>query len=106
MSRFQGRSYETTTIPGKPIPTGYKIWTIAEKGYFLQWVWHAKGDKNGPVGVLTPRELGGTKAGKGGNKTQATVAHLLGLLPPARYHVFLDNLFTSKKLLTYLRSRG
>jgi hypothetical protein len=29
------------------------------------------GDKNGPVGVRIPRELGGTiKAGKGGNKTQ------------------------------------
>jgi hypothetical protein len=106
MVRFVGRSYQTTTIPSKPIPTGFKIWTIAQMGYFLQWIWHERGNKNGPVGVITPCELGGTKAGKGGNKTQATVVHLLKLLPPAHYHVFLDNLFTSKKLLHYLRDCG
>jgi hypothetical protein len=38
--------------------------------------------KNGPVGVRTPRELGGTKkAGNGGNKTQAVVLHLIKRLP-------------------------
>jgi hypothetical protein len=56
--------------------------------------------------VLTPIELGGTKKGKGGNKTQAVVLHLLDRLPPARYHVYIDNLFTSEKLLELLRARG
>jgi len=69
------------------------------------------GDKNGPVGVRTPRELGGTiKARKGGNKTQAIVLHLIKRLlkPPtgSRYHVFLDNLFVSTKLVEYARAQG
>jgi len=32
MSRFNGRSHDITTIPSKPIPTGYKIWAIAQVG--------------------------------------------------------------------------
>jgi len=39
---------------------------------------HIPVKKKWPVGVHTPRELGGTiKAGNGGNKTQAVVLHLL-----------------------------
>lgn len=56
--------------------------------------------------MLTPIELGGTKRGKGGNKTQAVVLHLLDRLPPARYYVYIDNLFTSIKLLELLHARG
>jgi len=67
------------------------------------------GIKNGPVRVCTPRELRGTiKARKGGNKTQAVVLHLIGRLPKPltglRYHVFLDNLFVSTKLVEYARA--
>ena len=58
------------------------------------------------MGVKTLRELGGNINGKGGNKTQAVVLHLLEQLPPARYHVYLDNLFTSCQLIEVLRSRG
>ena len=95
MARFQGRLYETTTIPNKPEPIGYKIWVIAQDGYFLQWLWHAKGKGNGLIGVLTPPELG-SKNGKGGNKTAVVVSYLLGLLPyTRRYVVYLDNLFVS-----------
>jgi hypothetical protein len=69
------------------------------------------GQKNGPLGVKTPRELGGTiKAGKGGNKTQAVVLHLIKRLPkPLKglgYHVFLDNLFVSTRIVEYARSQG
>ena len=110
IARFQGCSYKTTTIPSKPEPTGYKIWVIAQDGYFLQWVWHAKGAGKGPVGVPMPIELGGSKRGAGGNKTAAVVAYLLGLPPfrtdPGRYVVYLDNLFTSLPLLKYLRNKG
>ena len=51
-------------------------------------------------------ELGGTASGKEGNKTQAIVLYLLKQLPPARYHVYLDNLFTSYTLIKVLRSEG
>lgn len=108
MQRFTGRAREVTTVPNKPTPTGLKIWCLAQRGFLLKWVWHRPGQKNGPIGIKTPRELGGTKNGKGGNKTQAVVIHLLDLLPPslAPYHVYLDNLFTSTKLLEMLRKKG
>jgi hypothetical protein len=109
--RYEGRAKEATTVPNKPTPTGFKVWAVAQRGFLICWNWHVPGDKNGPVGVRTPRELGGTiKAGKGGNKTQAVVLHLIGQLPkPPRgsgYHIFLDNLFVSTKLVEYARVQG
>ena len=35
MIRFTGRSHDIMTIPSKPIPTGYKVWAVAQKGYIL-----------------------------------------------------------------------
>jgi Transposase IS4 len=69
------------------------------------------GQKNSPLRIKTPRELGGTIiAGKGGNKTQVVVLHLIKRLPkPPKglgYHVFLDNLFVSTKFVEYARSQG
>ena len=104
--RFTGRAAEITTVPNKPTPTGIKVWNIAQRGYVLRWQWHRPGSKFGPVGVKTPRSLGGSISGKGGNKTQAVVLHLLKQLPKARYHVYLDNLFTSYQLIEVLRSEG
>jgi hypothetical protein len=108
---YEGRAKETTIILRKLIPTGFKVWGVAQRGFLLRWNWHIPGDKNGPVGVRTPRELRGTKkAGKGGNKTQAIVLHLIGQLlkPPTSsgYHVYLDNLFVSTKFVKYARLRG
>jgi hypothetical protein len=107
MSRFQGRSYDTLTIPGKPIAEGYKIWVLAQKGYFLTWCFHRKGKikdrgsrgPKGPWKVQQPKELGD-------NNSSAVVAHLMAQLPPKGYLVFLDNLFTNVKLLRYMRARG
>jgi hypothetical protein len=69
------------------------------------------GIKNNPVGVRTPRELGGTiKDGKGGDKTQVVILHLIGRLPKpppgSGYYIFLDNLFVSTKLVEYARAQG
>jgi hypothetical protein len=67
--RFEGRLKETITIPTKPIPTGYKVWGAAQRGFLIVWNWHIPGVKKGPVGIRIPRELGGTKkAGNSGNK--------------------------------------
>ena len=109
--RFEGRSKETTIVLNKPIPIGYKVWGAAQRGFLLVWNWHIPGQKNGPVGVRTPRELGGTiKAGNGGNKTQAVVLHLIKRLPKppkgSGYHVYLDNLFVSTRFIQYARSQG
>jgi hypothetical protein len=109
--RFEGRSKETTTVPNKPIPTGYKVWGTAQRGFLLIWNWHIPGQKNRPVGVYTPRELGRTiKAGNGGNKTQAVVLYLIKRLPKlpkgSGYYIYLDNLFVSTRFVQYARSQG
>jgi hypothetical protein len=75
------------------------------------WNWHIPGQKNGPVEVRTPRELGGMiKAGNGGNKIQAVVLHLIKRLPKppkeSGYHVYLNNLFVSTRFVQYARSQG
>jgi len=90
------------TIPSKPIPTGYKVWAVAQKGYILSWLWHSKG--TGPLGI------GKVPCALGCNKTAATVPYLLGLLhkrpKESPYIVWLDNLFSSTKLFEYLRQLG
>jgi hypothetical protein len=101
---FEGRAKETTTVPNKPTPTEFKVWGTAQVGFLIVWNWHIPGIKNGPVGVRTPRELGGTiKAGNGGNKTQAVVLHLLNRLPKppqgSSYRVYLNNLFVSTRFV-------
>ena len=91
-------------IPTKPTPIGFKMWIVAQKGYFLSWLFHVPGQKKkngrkiGPQGVTTIPALGK-------NKTAAIVPHLTKKLPnwaKGKYHVFTDNLFTSSKLAEYL----
>jgi len=69
-------------------------------------MWHAKGNKKGPV------DLDESFINKGFLKTQAVVLDLLlqkdtkideRLYPPRKHVVWLDNLFTSVKLLRRLR---
>ena len=38
-----GCAKETLTIPTKPEPIGFKIWVLANAGYVLDWMYHAKG---------------------------------------------------------------
>jgi len=67
-----GRAPEIVNIPLKPTPEGFKIWVLANKGYILDWLWHAKGDKKGPVD-LNPSFI----EDEGFLKTQAVVLDLL-----------------------------
>ena len=70
----------------------------------LDWLFHAKGDKLGPVDldeVWTKDE--------GFSKTQAVVLDLLsqqGIANNNKHVVWLDNLFTSARLLSVLRELG
>ncbi|ENH67766.1 hypothetical protein FOC1_g10001237, partial [Fusarium oxysporum f. sp. cubense race 1] len=52
---FTGRSKETTLIKGKPTPVGFKVWAIAQQGYFLQWLWHVKASPYKAVTVELPK---------------------------------------------------
>ena len=120
MIRFTGRSNDITKIPTKPIPIGLKVWAVAQKGYFLRWIWHRPGDPLGPAAEQIPDERAGSKRkgkGKGRakgtkegnislNPTQSVVIALVNRLPQETYHVYMDNLFSSPNLFQALRNRG
>jgi len=109
IQRFMGRAPEIVNIPSKPTPEGFKIWVLANQSYVLDWLWHAKGDKKGPV------NLNKAFLNEGFTKTQAVVLDLLTqrndvtnerLYPPGKHVVWLDNLFSSVKLFERLRELG
>lgn len=110
IERFIGRAPEIVNIPSKPTPEGFKIWVLANQGYVLDWMWHAKGGNKGPVDLDTVfiQE-------EGFMKTQAVVLDLLTqrnsetdavLYPPGKHVIWLDNLFCSVKLFKRLRDLG
>ena len=104
MQRFLGRSDATVNIPSKPVPEGFKIWVLANAGYVLDWLYHAKGENKGPVDL----NIEYTK-NWGFSKTEAVVLDLLqqeGIADDFRHVVWLDNLFTSTKLLSKLCELG
>jgi hypothetical protein len=107
---YTGRSSQTTTVPNKPTPTGFKIWVLGQRGYFHRWIWHTPGQDYGPVGVVAPQAARARKRKRTEpaalNPTQSVVVALVNTLPKGIYHVFLDNLFTSADLCRALRERG
>jgi hypothetical protein len=100
---FQGQTKQKVTIPGKPTPTGLKIWILATQGYILHWIWHSPGRALGPVGRPQRRKKKPQDDPYDVNPTQAVVVALLETLPRNTYHVFLDNLFSSPQLFRQLR---
>ena len=70
----------------------------------MDWLFHAKDDKRGPVDL----DEHWIKE-EGFSKTQAVVLDLLtreGIADNNKHIVWLDNLFTSARLLTVLRELG
>lgn len=106
MIAYTGRSSDTVLMPKKPIPLGFKIWAIAEGGYFLNWLWHS------PKKALTRSQLRQQFLAFSSdnsitlNPTQSVVVFLVSSLPATTYHVFLNNLFSSPNLFRVLRERG
>ena len=102
IARFTGRSHDIINIPGKPTPEGYKMWVLACDGFVLAWLFHTKRKYYGPIDLETkwlrdPYKL---------SKTEAVVATLLHRFQENgnfQYIVWLDNLFTSARLLVILR---
>jgi hypothetical protein len=67
-----GRASKIVNILLKLTPEGFKIWALANKGYILNWLWHAKGDNKGLVDLDTTF----TKE-EGFLKTQVVILDLL-----------------------------
>ena len=104
IQRFMGRASEIVNIPSKPTPEGFKIWVLANLGYVLDWLYHAKGDHLGPVDLddFWTNNLGFSK-------TQSVVLDLVtqqGILNTFQHIIWLDNLFTSARLLRQLKEEG
>jgi hypothetical protein len=103
MFPFQGRAKETTCIPNKPNPNGFKVWVLAQLGYFISWAFHMPGPKRKRV-TVGPQIKGFIPKRAKVSPTASVVPLLLQRLPDwdeYKYHVYLDNLFTSSKLLIY-----
>ena len=109
IERFMGRAPKIVNIPTKLIPEGFKIQVLANEGYILDWLQHARGDKAGLV------NLDETFTEEGFLKMQAVVLDLLTqrnaelnepLYPPGKHVVWLNNLFISVKLLARLQELG
>jgi len=92
MIPYYGRHSAKQFIRGKPIRFGFKLWCLNTRlGYLIQ---------------CEPYQGGGTQIdaelGLGGS----VVADLLSELPKHKYSVYIDNYFTSLKLLQKLKNDG
>ncbi len=100
MVKYFGKHSCKQFIRGKPIRFGYKVWCLnADNGYLIQFeIYQGAG--------TTKNETYDIKFGK----AAAPLVTMLDSLPEAvknfPYQIYIDNLFTGLKLLTYLRQRG
>ena len=95
MIRFSGRSAHTTRMKNKPIPEGFKIFSLCDAGYTYTFI---------PTSRITP-----VKVSKilGLTQSACIVNHLVMQLPKtSNYRVFMDNYFTSVKLFQHLRDHN
>ncbi len=99
MQRFKNRLHDTRIILTKLTSEDYKIWMIADEDYVLVWIYHQRDKESLNVKISKKLES---------NKIVTMIADLLDQLSKQSdyvYKVFLNNLFTSHKLLLYLRKR-
>lgn len=94
MVPYYGRHGAKQHIHGKPIRFGYKVWCLANKlGYLIQcepYQGASTGNTNPALGV-------------GGSVVCDLISELN---PDTKHNIFMDNFFTSLKLLNHLSSLG
>ena len=100
IQRFTGRAKEIVNIPSKSTPEGFKIWVLANQGYVLDWMYHAKGRNKG----VGPQELDEFWTDDlEFNRTQAVVLDLVtqeGIVKNHTHIIWMDNLFSSGRLFS------
>jgi len=94
MLPYYGRHSSKQRIVGKPIRMGYKMWVLASSdGYIVQFEPYQGAKKSGAT------RSSAVSWGLG----ESVVLDLLGELPvETSYHIFMDNYFTSLRLLYHL----
>jgi hypothetical protein len=113
MLKFEGRTSQKITIPGKPIPTGFKIFALGDSGYTYNWECTRPGLAEGfqeekrRISVLIPNSAISVFL----NPTQSVVIRLIKCLSiyiqnGLSFHLFLDNLFVCWKSAIALKERG
>jgi Transposase IS4 len=113
MLKFEGRSTQKITIPGKPIPTGFKLFALGDSGYIYNWECTRPGLTEGAltekkqISINIPNSTISTFL----NPTQSVVIRLIKCLSiyiekGLSFHLFLDNLFVCWKSATALKERG
>jgi Transposase IS4 len=113
MLKFKGRTTQKITIPGKPIPTGFKIFALGDSGYTYNWEYTRPGLAKGVltekkrISVSIPNSADFTFL----NPTQSIIIRLIECLSiyinnGLSFHLFLDNLFVYWKSATALKERG
>lgn len=94
MLPYFGRNSSKQRIQNKPVRVGYKMWVLAEdSGYVVQFDPYQGAKLSGPQ-RSSPQTWG---------LGEKVVLELLETLPKGpSYHVFMDNFFTSVRLMTFL----
>jgi Transposase IS4 len=100
MLKFEGRTTQKVTIPGKLISIGFKIFALGDSGYIFNWEYSRLGILEG---VLTKKERISVKVPNSDlivflNPTQSMLIRLIKCLSVYQqkglnFHLFLDNLF-------------
>jgi Transposase IS4 len=113
MLKFKERTSQKITIPGKLIPTGFKIFALGDSGYICNWEC-TRPDLN--EGALTGKKhisisILNSTAISLLNPTQSVVIRLIKCLSiyiqnGRSFHLFLDNLFVCWKSAMALKERG
>jgi Transposase IS4 len=112
MLKFEGRTTQKIPIPGKPIPKGFKIFTLGDSGYTLNWEYTRPGIAEGilkekkRISVSIPNSTGFTLL----NPTQSVIIRLISCLSiyinnSLSFYLFLNNLFVCWKSATALKER-
>ena len=100
MIKFEGRTTQKITIPGKPIPTGFKLFALGDSDYTLNWECTRLGLAEGVLiekrRIYVP--IPNSSAISLLNFTQSVVIRLIECLTiyverELDFHLFLDNLF-------------
>jgi Transposase IS4 len=111
--KFEGRTTQKITIPGKPILIGFKLFALGDSGYIYNWECTRPGLVEG---VLTEKKrisvnISNSIISTFLNPTQSVVIRLIEcssiyINKGLSFHLFLDNLFVCWKSAIALKERG
>ncbi len=113
MLKYEERTSQKITIPGKPILTGFKLFALGDSDYIYNWECTRPGIAEG---ILRERKkvslsISNSSISTSLNPTQSVVIQLTNSLSKfikneLFFHFYLDNLFVCWKSAQALKERG